>query len=85
MADNIAEGYSSYYYNDKIKGMNTARKEAGETQNHVRKMQIRQYIATSKADEWVDRYERVIIGINNFKKYILEKRDNDSNKGSRKT
>jgi len=39
--DNIAEGHSAYYYNDKVKGMNTARKEAGETQNHIRKMESR--------------------------------------------
>ncbi len=85
VGDNIAEGYSSYYYNDKIKGMNTARKEAGETQNHVRTMQDKKYINSAKADDWVDRYEKVLIGINNFKKYILEKRDNSSKKGSRRT
>jgi len=85
VADNIAEGHSSYYYNDKIKGMNVARKEAGETQNHVRTMEAKKYINSAKADDWVDRYEKVIIGINNFKKYILEKRDNDTNKGSRYT
>ena len=28
VADNIAEGHLSYYYNDKIKGFYTARKEA---------------------------------------------------------
>jgi hypothetical protein len=29
--DNIAEGHTSYYYQDKIKGFNIARKECGET------------------------------------------------------
>ena len=82
---NIAEGYTTYYYNDKIKGMNIARKEAGETQNHIRKMQGKRYIASVKADEWVDRYERLIIGINNYKKFILEKRENSVRKGTRKT
>lgn len=81
--DNISEGYTTYYYNDKIKGMNVARKEAGETQNHIRKMQLKGYILGPKADEWVHRYERVIIGINNYKKYILEKRDNSNLKGER--
>jgi four helix bundle protein len=33
--DNIAEGYAAYYYNDKIKSMFIARKEAAETQNHI--------------------------------------------------
>jgi len=81
--DNISEGYTTYYYNDKIKGMNVARKEAGETQNHVRKMQFKGYIDSLKSDEWVHRYERLIIGINNYKKYILEKRDNSKLKGER--
>jgi len=83
--DNIAEGYSAYYFNDKIKGMYTARKEAGETQNHIRKMEARKYIGSDKANEWVQRYEKVIIGINSFNKYILEKRDRSSRKGSRVT
>jgi len=83
--DNIAEGYSAYYYNDKVKGMNIARKEAGETQNHIRKMEGRKYIDHNKANEWVDRYEKLIIGINNFSKYILEKRDKTSRRGSRQT
>jgi len=83
VAANIAEGYSTYYYQDKIKGMNVARKEAGETQNHIRKMQGRQYITMEQADQWVDRYERLIIGINNYKNFILEKRENRNRNGER--
>jgi four helix bundle protein len=85
VCDNIAEGYTSYYYNDKLKGMNDARKEAGETQNHIRKMQGKGYIDSRKADDWVNCYEKVIIGINSFKNYIVEKRENDSRKGKRFT
>lgn len=81
--DNISEGYTSYYYNDKAKSMNIARKEAGETQNHVRKMQGKQYITLKQADNLVARYEILIIGINNFRKYILEKRENSNRKGNR--
>jgi four helix bundle protein len=81
VADNIAEGYATYYYNDKIKSMNVSRKEAGETQNHIRIMEGERYITSPKADEWIDRYERLIIGINNYKKYILEKRENEGRKG----
>ncbi len=33
--DNISEGHSSYYYQEKIKAFYIARKEAGETQNHL--------------------------------------------------
>jgi len=37
VCDNIAEGYTAYYYKEKIKGFHIARKEAGETQNQIRK------------------------------------------------
>ena len=75
VCDNISEGYTAYYYNDKIKGMYTARKEAGETQNHIRKMQAKGYIDKTSADSKVERYQKVIKGINGFVKYIAEKRD----------
>ena len=75
VCDNIAEGYTAYYYNDKIKGMYTARKEAGETQNHVRKMQAKGYIDKATADNKFDRYQKAIKGINGFVKYIAEKRE----------
>lgn len=78
---NIAEGYSTYYFNDKIKGMHVARKESGETQNHIRIMQGKKYIPNVKADELVHQYERLIIGINNYIKFILEKRENVKRKG----
>jgi len=83
VSDNIAEGYTAYYYNDKIKGMYTARKEAGETQNHVRKMEGRKYIPSQLADDLVSWYERVIIGLNNFISFIAEKRDASAQKGER--
>jgi len=44
VCDNIAEGYTTYYYNDKIKGFNIARKEAGETQNQIRKISGKGYL-----------------------------------------
>src|SRR3989339_2041108 len=37
--DNIAEGCSSYYFNNKIKSYIVSRKEAAETQNHIREME----------------------------------------------
>ncbi len=73
--DNSAEGHTSYYYNDKLKGMNTARKEAGETQNHLRAISDQSYEQDSLVDKLIDRYEGLIIGINNFVKYIIKKRD----------
>jgi hypothetical protein len=72
--DNISEGYSSYYYNDKIKGFNVARKEAGETQNHIRKMIGKNYIDTENGTKWLEEYEEVIRGINGFIKYIRTKK-----------
>jgi len=74
VADNIAEGYSSFYYKDKLKGMYTARKEAAETQNHIRKMQGKMYIDSKTADDLVKRYDGLIKGINAFARYIINKR-----------
>ena len=77
VCDNIAEGYTAYYYNDKITGMYTARKEAGEMQNHIRKMQVKNYINKSTADDMCNRYQKVIRGINGYVKYVAEKRDSE--------
>ena len=72
--DNIAEGHSSYYYQDKIKGFNTARKEAGETQNHIRSMEGKGYINKQKAKNLMERYEEVIRGINGYIRWVREKK-----------
>lgn len=74
VCDNMAEGYTAYYYNDKIKGFLTARKEAGETQNHVRKLSAKGYINQQEAKELVGKYEEIIRGINGFVNYIRKKR-----------
>ena len=79
--DNIAEGYAAYYYNDKIKGMYTARKEAGETQNHVEALVAKKYLNRTKADDWIERYERVIAGINSYINYIRDKRGGGKGRG----
>lgn len=71
--DNIAEGHTSYYYKDKIKGFNVARKEAGETQNHIMALQGKQYIEPVKARNIIERYEEVIRGINGYTRWIREK------------
>lgn len=84
VSDNISEGYTAYYFNDKIKGMLTARKEAGETQNHIETMTGKGYLLKSKADKWVNAYERVIAGINSYVNYIREKREGFGRKGAGK-
>ncbi len=57
VVDCIAEAYSTYYYNDKIKTLYIARREAGETQSHSRKMEGKRYINSEKANELIDEYE----------------------------
>lgn len=74
VCDNIAEGYTSYYYNDKIKGFATARKEAGETQNQIRKLSGKSYVNPQQSQEWVEAYEEVIRGINGYMRYVREKK-----------
>jgi four helix bundle protein len=74
VTDNIAEGHTSYYYQDKIKAFNVARKEAGGSQNHVRTLQAKEYITKDKADDIVIRYEEVIRGINGYINWVREKK-----------
>ena len=74
VCDNIAEGYTTYYYNEKIKGFNIARREAGETQNHIRKLSGKGYLNPEQSQEWVEQYEEVIRGINGYIRYIREKK-----------
>ena len=75
VCDNIAEGYTSYYYNDKIKGFYTARKEAGETQNHIRQLYGKGHIDESRSHQLVTAYEEIIRGINGLVRYIREKKN----------
>lgn len=72
--DNIAEGHTSYYYQDKIKGFNIARKEAGESQNHIMALQDKKYITPKVARDIITRYEEVIRGINGYTRWVREKR-----------
>ena len=72
--DNIAEGHTSYYYQEKIKGFNIARKEAGETQNHIRSLQGKHYITDDMANDIISRYEEVIRGINGYINWVRKKK-----------
>ena len=74
VCDNIAEGYSAYYYNEKIKGFYTARREAGEAQNQIRKLSGKDYLNSEQSQRWVVEYEEVIRGINGYIRYIREKK-----------
>ena len=72
--DNIAEGYAAYYYKEKIKGMYVARREAAETQNHIEALVAKEYLSREDGDNWFERYEKVIAGINGYVNYICNKR-----------
>ena len=74
VTDNIAEGHTGYYYQDKIKAFNVARKEAGESQNHIRTLQAKEYITEDQADGIIMRYEEVIRGINGYINWVREKK-----------
>jgi four helix bundle protein len=74
VCDNIAEGYTAYYYKEKVKGFYVARKEAGETQNHIRKLPGKNYLGPNQSQSWVEQYEEIIRGINGYIRYIREKK-----------
>ncbi len=82
--DNIAEANESYYFNDKRKGLFIARKEAAETQNHLREMEHKNYLPQLKSQEMIDEYEEIKRGINGLLRTILEKKENSNQKGSKK-
>ena len=73
--DNIAEGYGSFYYKDKLKSFYVSRKEARETQNHVKSLSSKLFINKEKEIELISRYEGIIIGINNFVRYLIKKNE----------
>lgn len=73
--DNIAECVGCYYYNDKIKALSVARKESTETQNHLIAIRDKKLCKSESANELVDRYDRLIIGINAYKKKIIDSRN----------
>jgi len=79
VCDNIAEGYTAYYYKEKIKGFQIARTEAGETQNHIRKMEGKNYLDPNQSQGWVEEYEEVIRGINGYVRYIRDKKGTKKN------
>jgi four helix bundle protein len=74
VCDNIAEGYTAYYYKEKIKGFYIARKEAGETQNQLLKLSGKKYLSPEQSKNWVDGYEEIIRGINGYVRYINKKK-----------
>ena len=81
VSDNIASAYSSYYYNDKIKELCIARKEAGETQNHIEALFGKKLLSPEKANIWFQQYEKVMAGINSYINYIRQKQNATQKKG----
>ena len=81
MIDAIAEAYSSYYFNDKIKILYSGRREAGETQSHIRKLEGKGYINNEKANEVILDYEGLIRGINAFINDLKKQRESKKDKG----
>lgn len=76
VVDAIAEAYSTYYFNEKIKCSYLARREAGETQSHLRKMEGMKYISNEKAAMIIIEYEGLIRGINAFINDIKRQKEN---------
>jgi four helix bundle protein len=82
--DNIAEANESYYYEEKRRGLFIARKEAAETQNHIRELEDKKYIENNKSQDMIDEYEGIKRGINGLVKSIAEKKDINKRKGAKR-
>ena len=72
--DNIAEGYTAYHYKDKINRFYDARKESGETQNHILKMEKKGYINKDIFQGLFNDYQLLIRGINGYINYLKRRR-----------
>lgn len=72
--DNIAEGYTAYHFKDKINRFYDARKESGETQNHILKMARKSYIKQDVAENLFQQYQTLIKGVNGYINYLKNKR-----------
>lgn len=75
IGDNIAEMSGAYYPKVKLNSLRISRKEALETINHIEKFRKRHYWNQTTCDNLINRYNRLIFGINKFISYI--KRTND--------
>lgn len=78
VSDNIAEGYTSYHYKDKMNRFYDARKEAGETQNHILKMGMKGYVQKEACERLFSEYQLLIRGINGYVNYIRNKHKHSS-------
>ena len=82
--DNIAEGNESYYFEDKKKGLYTARKEAGETQSHLRDFEMKGYLPAAVVQDMIDEYEEIKRGINGLVRAISAKKELSGKKGTKR-
>ena len=82
--DNIAEGNESYYFADKQKGLFIARKEAAETQNHLRELEQKGYVKHQTIQDMIDEYEEVKRGINGLIRRISERKESTQTKGAKR-
>lgn len=74
VSDNISEGYGSYHYKDKVNRFYDARKESAETQNHILKMERKEFIPGDVSEKLFDAYQNLIRGINGYINYLKRKR-----------
>ena len=81
--DNIAEANESYYFDDKRRGFFVSRKEAAETQNHLREMGDKNYLPKTKAQDMIDEYEEIKRGINGIVRSIAAKKELSKAKGQK--
>lgn len=71
VADNIAEMYGAFYFNNKIKSLYDARKEALETISHIEKIKRRGLWNKILCDKLQLRYDELIRAINAYIRYLI--------------
>ena len=78
VANNIAEGYNRYSYQEKIHYLIIAKSEAEETKRNILKSAKKEFMDTDLAEKMADQYTELIKAISGYVRFIRETKTKNS-------
>ncbi|MFA6215219.1 MAG: four helix bundle protein [Patescibacteria group bacterium] len=78
VANNIAEGYNRYSYQEKIRYLIIAKAEAEETKRNILKSAKKEFVAENLAEEMANKYTELIKAISGYIRFIKENKAKNS-------